>query len=262
MDAALLIERHVHGGRRAFPRLGLAGLEPYLVDEGGVVGRPLLAQPADGGGGGIEIQPRHQVRVGVVIDHGCVLVRAGDAVDVEPLVGAVEPEVLPQPGGLDEDLSADLAEHASAALHVGVAHDRVCDIGVDVILGGALLEIGRGLLAVDGPPREQRAPLAHLGRPLPGAAEHAVPEPQQVPGDPGLGVGQERQHVDLGVPEVVALVGLPGQPLGGNAGLLGPPGCLRDLEQVPPDRLLVPHRVLPGLPRTSARSQNRSSCSR
>jgi hypothetical protein len=126
-------------------------------------------------------------------------------------VGAVEAEVGPQPGGLDEGFRADLAEQAQVTLDVVVAPDRVSDIGVDVILGGALLEIGRGLLAVDGPPREQRSLLAHLGRPLPRAAEHAVPELQQVPGDPGLGVGQERQDVDLGIPEVVALIGLPGQ---------------------------------------------------
>ena len=76
------------------------------------------------------------------------------AVDVESVVGTVEAEVLPQPGGLDEDFRADLAEHASAALDVGVAHDRISDTSIDVILGGALLEIGRGLLAVDDPPRD------------------------------------------------------------------------------------------------------------
>ena len=74
-----------------------------------------------------------------------------------------------------------------------------------------------------------------------------MPEPQQVPGDPRLGVGQERQHVDLGVPEVVALVGLPGQSLGRDAGPFGPPRRLRDLEKIPPDRLLLPHRIEPGL---------------
>ncbi len=74
-----------------------------------------------------------------------------------------------------------------------------------------------------------------------------MPEPQQVPGDPGLGVGQERQDVDLGVPEVVALVGLPGQPLRRNTGPFGAPRPLRDLVEVPPDRLLLPHRIEPGL---------------
>ena len=237
----------MHGGRRLLPGLDLAGLKPDRVHERGVVPGPLLAQPADGGGGEIEVQPGHQVGVGVVVDHGGVFVGPGHAVDVESLVGAVEAEVLPQPGGLDEDFRADLAEQASAALHVGVAHDRVRDIGVDVILGGALLEIGRSLLAVDGPPREQRPSLAHLGRPLPRAAEHAVPEPQQVPGDPGLGVGQERQDVDLGIPEVVALIGLPGQPLRRDSGPFGAPGRLRDLVEIPPDRLLLPHRIEPGL---------------
>ena len=247
MDAAFFIERYVHGGRRALPGLDLPELKPDRVHQRGVVPGPLLAQAADGGGGEIEVQPRHQVGVGVVVDHGGVLVRPGHAVDVEPLIGAVETEVRPQPGGLDEDLGADLAEHASAALHLGVAPDRVGDIGVDVVLGGALLEVGRSLLAVDGPPREKRPPLAHLPRPLPRPGQHAVPEPEQVPGDPRLGVRQERQDVDLGVPEVVALVGLPGQPLRRNTGPFGAPRPLRDLVEVPPDRLLLPYRIEPGL---------------
>ena len=41
--------------------------------------------------------------------------------DVESLVGAVEAEVLPQPGGLDEDFRADLAEQAHVTLDVGMA---------------------------------------------------------------------------------------------------------------------------------------------
>ncbi len=73
-----------------------------------------------------------------------------------------------------------------------------------------------------------------------------MPESQQVPGDPGLGVGQERQDVDLGIPEVVALIGLPGQPFRRDSGPFGPPGRLRDLVEIPPDRLLLPHRIEPG----------------
>ena len=83
--------------------------------------------------------------------------------------------------------------------------------------------------------------------PLAGRGQHAVAEPQQVPGDAGLGVGEERQHVDLRVPEVVAVVGTAGQPLGRDAGALGPPGCLAQLEQVPADGLLHANRVEGGL---------------
>jgi hypothetical protein len=92
-------------------------------------------------------------------------------VDVEPAVAAVEAEVLPQPGGFGEDLGPDVAEQAHIAGDAGVAPDRVGDIGVDVILRGARLEIRRGLLAVDRAPREQRALLADRARvPAPGSA--------------------------------------------------------------------------------------------
>ena len=164
-----------------------------------------------------------------------------------PAVAAVEAEVLPQPGGFGEDLGPDVAEQAHVAGDAGVAPDRVGDIGVDVILRGARLEIRRDLLAVDRAPREQRALLADRVRAFPRPVQHAVPETEQVTGDLGLGVGQERQHVHLGVPEVVPLVGLPGQPLRRDARPLRPPGRLRDLEQVPPDGLLLPHRRQPPL---------------
>jgi hypothetical protein len=109
------------------------------------------------------------------------------------------------------------------------------------------LEVGRGLLAVDGPPREQRPPLAQFTGPLPGPIEHAVPEAQQVPGDPRLGVRQQRQDIDLGVPEVVALIARSGLALGRDADPFGPPGRLGHLVEVPPNGLLEPHRVDLGL---------------
>jgi hypothetical protein len=69
---------------------------------------------------------------------------------------AEEPEVDPQPGGLDEDLRPDLGEQDAVAAHVDVALDRVRDVGVDVVLRRAGRVVGRRLLAVDRPPREQR----------------------------------------------------------------------------------------------------------
>ena len=74
-------------------------------------------------------------------------------------------------------------------------------------------------------------------------------EAQQVAGDPRLRVGEERQQVDLGIPEVVPLVRLRGEALGGDAGPVGSPGRLADLEQVPANRLpdsRGPRRALAG----------------
>jgi hypothetical protein len=104
--------------------------------------------------GEIQVQPGHEVGVGVVVDDRGVLVGPGHAVDVEPAVAAEKAEVLPQPSGFGQDLGPDVAEQAHVAGDAGVAPDRVGDIGVDVILRGARLEIGRGLLAVDGAPWE------------------------------------------------------------------------------------------------------------
>src|SRR5215217_4679496 len=67
------------------------------------------------------------------------------------------------------------------------------------------------------------------------------------PSDPRLGVRQQRQDIDLGVPEVVALIARSGLALGRDADPFGPPGRLGHLVEVPPDGLLEPHRVDPGL---------------
>ena len=57
---------------------------------------------------------------------------------------------------------------------------------------------------------------------MPRLVQHAVAEPKQVAGDARLGVGEERQHPRLGVPEVVAVVGVAGQTLGRDSRCLRP----------------------------------------
>jgi hypothetical protein len=76
-------------------------------------------------------------------------------VDVEAPVLAVEAEVFPHARRLDQDLGAHLGEERRVVAHLHVLADGVGDVGVDVVLGGARLVVRRGLLAVDGPPREQ-----------------------------------------------------------------------------------------------------------
>src|SRR5699024_5446964 len=93
----------------------------------------------------------------VVVHDGGVLVRPGDAVDVEGAVVGEEPERDPHPGGLDQHVHA-LADHE--VLVIGgphVLHHGVGDVRVDVILRGAGLIVGGGLFTVDGAPRVEGA---------------------------------------------------------------------------------------------------------
>ncbi len=53
-----------------------------------------------------------------------------------------------------------------------VLHQRVGDVGVDVVLRGAGRVVGRRLLAVDRAPREHRAALVHLAAPGRAAGQH------------------------------------------------------------------------------------------
>ena len=71
-----------------------------------------------------------------------------------------------------------------------------------------------------------------------GGVEHPLPEPQHVAGDDRRRVAEERQHVDLAVPEVVAAVARTAHALGGDAAAVGAGGGLGELEEVPPGRLL------------------------
>lgn len=231
----------VHEVGRQIPGVDLNGVEGQLLPEGGPRRRLGGRQPAGDRRRVAQVQAGHEVGEGVVVDDRRVLVGPGDPVDVEPPVLAVEAQVLPHPGRLDQDLRTGLQQEAIVAPHVDIPLDGVGDVGVEVVLGRARLVVGRRLLAVDRAPRERRSPLAEVGRPLPGLGQHAVAEPQQVPGRPGLGVGQEGQDVGLGVPEVVPVVGPAGQPLGRDAGPLGPPAGLAELEQVPAHGLLHAH---------------------
>ena len=161
-----------------------------------------------------------------------------------------KPRSAHMPRRLDQDVDALAAHEVLVAAGRDVLAQRVGDVGVDVVLRGAGGVVGRRLLAVDRAPREERAALGEVLRAPAGRVQHVVAEAQRAAGHRRRGVGQERQHVDLGVPEVVAAVAGAGHPLRRHAGLLGPGGRLRDLEEVPADRLLqrrlaVHHDVRP-----------------
>jgi hypothetical protein len=96
------------------------------------------ARSSDRRGREAQVQPRHEVRVGVVIDHGRVLVGTGDTMDVELALVRIEPEVCPQARCLDQHLRPRLDQEVDVAMSLDVAPDRVGDVGVDVVLRGAM----------------------------------------------------------------------------------------------------------------------------
>ena len=153
-------------------------------------------------------------------------------------VGGVEAEVLPEAGRLHEQLGRFAGEEVDVAAGVEVALHGEGDRRVDVVLRGAGGVVRRRLLAVDRAPREQRADLVQLGRPLAGGRQLAPAEAQHLARQLRVRVGEEGHDVDLGVPEVVALVAAAGDRLGGDALLLGLGAGLGELEQVPAQRLL------------------------
>ena len=174
VDAELLVVGQVHrlGGAHPRRRLVLAKIDP--PGEGGVGVWRRVVEQLQHAGGVAQVEAGHHVRVEVVVDHGGVLVRTGDAVDVERVAaiavavagdGRVEPEVIPHPRRFDEHLGAIGGEERDVAAGVDVALEGEGDRRVDVVLGGAGGVVGRRLLAVDRPPRVQRPGRVEGDRP-------------------------------------------------------------------------------------------------
>ena len=168
-----------------------------------------------------QVLPRHQVGVGVVVDDGGVLVGPGHAVDAELAVLALgeEPQVVPTAArSRPASRRRSSSRNSTSPRDLDVLPQRVGDVGVDVVLRGAGRVVGGGLLAVDRPPREQSAPLAdsraRRARVRRACRSGSISRSAR---DLRVGVDEERQDVDLRVPEVVALVAVAGQPLGRNA---------------------------------------------
>ncbi|OPZ76846.1 MAG: hypothetical protein BWY79_01428 [Actinobacteria bacterium ADurb.Bin444] len=117
-------------------------------------------------------------------------------------------------------------------------HQRIGDVGVDVVLGRAGCVVRRGLVPVDGTPGEQGSPLVDFARPLPGFVQHTITMAQEILGQSGSRVDQEGKSVNLGIPEVVTFITPTGQALGRNTITFNSSRSLCQLEQVETDRLL------------------------
>ena len=122
-----------------------------------------------------------------------------------------------------------------------------------MILRGSGGVVGRRFFPVDGAPREHGSSMAQLPGARPRLREHLVAEGQQVLGDPRRGIDQERQQVDLGVPEIMPFIGLSGEAFRRHAGVFRPRRGLQDVKEVEADRLLDLHggalgAVFPDIP--------------
>ena len=85
---------------------------------------------------------------------------------------------------------------------------------------------------------KRRPVQAQVSGALPGLGQHHLPPAQHAGRGRRLGVGQDREHERLGVPERMTVVSRAGQALGRDRAVLGARAGLQDVEQPEPDRLL------------------------
>ena len=121
---------------------------------------------------------------------------------------------------------------------VDVLAQGVGDVGIDVVLRCARGIVRRSFLTVDRAPREQGSVLLQILGPAHRCRQHPVTEPQRVAGQTRRCVREERHHVDLGVPEVVAAVPRTADALGRDAHALRSASRLGELEEIPAHGLL------------------------
>jgi hypothetical protein len=204
-----------------------------------VVVRAFGAQALGDVGRERHVHARHRIRVVVVVDQGRVFVRAGHFVDAEAPLAVPAAEAEPDARRVQHDLGAVLRHEVEVAGRQQVQADRIGDVGIDVVLGGAGRVVGRALLAGDGAPGVERALLMrHLARPLARLGQAVVAVLQQRARDLRAREQEEGEDVDLGVPEIVAFVALPRHALGGDIRPAVAPDRLQQVELVEAHALL------------------------
>ena len=240
MDAKGVIERDDHSCGTFLPTTDLVLGEVQFGAQMLKPQRVLILHPPHDAGCVNEVRPRHDIGVEVVVDDRGVLVGPGHAMNVEfpASVDPPEAQICPHPRRLDEDRSGIAEEEGLVPRRTSVVHDRVSDVSIDVILSRTCGVVGGGLLTSDRPPREESSPLGQFFGSSSGLWKSVDPEPQGVLSDSRMGVGQHRDDVDLGVPEVVAFIARSGHTLGRDTQLVSAGRGLSNLEEVPPHRLL------------------------
>ena len=176
VDAGAVVVRDRHRLGRRGPLVDLARIQiPGDRPAGRTARRRSSASRRDDLGGLGQVEPRHHVGEQVVVDHRGVLVRARSRRGCGrcgPPVGHARSRQNPRSAHI-RAVSTRMSTpsrrmKSSSPVALTYLHQRVRDVGVDVVLRGAGRVVGGRLLAVDRPPREQRAAL---GQVLPPAGE-------------------------------------------------------------------------------------------
>ena len=206
------------------PGRGLALREPKSCRQQLPSAGLLAAEDGRGVGGSLQIEGRHHVRVGIVIDQFVVLVRADHLPDVRAAVRLDLRPARPEPRRFDEDLGACGHHEGIVADRAPILPNAVRNVGADVVLPFTRPDDHKASIGCDDPLR--RYLVAGVGR-FPGikstltavrsglaprSIEGVVAVHEQGPCRRRIGKHVERQHVDLGVPEHMAAIRLSGQP--------------------------------------------------
>ena len=83
VDPQFLVEGNIHLLGGSPPIFDFLGMEADLLRQGFIALRGSLTQGLSGGGGMAEVILGHEIGVGVIVHHGGVLIRPGDAVDAK-----------------------------------------------------------------------------------------------------------------------------------------------------------------------------------
>src|SRR5262249_11817703 len=97
---------------------------------------------------------------------------------------------------------------------------------------------GGSFFPADGAPWKHGSAVAQLPGTCSCLRQHLVAEGQQVPGDPGRGIRQKWQQVDLSVPKVMPLIRLSGEAFRRHTRVFRARGGLQDVKEIEANRLL------------------------
>lgn len=155
-DAQVVVVRDDHRRDRGPPRGQFLRVDAELVR--------LVVMSLGGVGRRVEIVLHHEVRIGVVVRHGGILVGAGQPVDAKPDSHVVMAQRTPQARGLHQQLKAVVTLEHLVVGHVDVAHHGIGDVCADVEGGGPGRLLSRAFAAGGRVPRKDRTGQPELVR--------------------------------------------------------------------------------------------------
>ena len=233
VDAGLLIIQKGHARFRLLKLFDLAfGQFQTLCDIFQFAG---FAQQFPHLGSPVKIVLCTGIGVIVVVDTAGILIRTGDAVEMETAVCPAA-EVDPESRRFKQDLRALFSHKVQIARQQIIVDHCKRNIAIKVVLCRTGRIIARTFLAGDGAPCKQRAFFVakNLGVRT-GFGQNLVTIGQQVFRLLPVGQRKEGQFIHLGIPEIVTLIPFARQTFRGNVRASIPAGRLKQLVQREPD---------------------------